>query len=93
MGQKKQKLLFIWLVLLFVFITGLLLHTRCRIECVRIGYEITQRTEDRKKLFALQNELKIELATLKNPHHIEEQIARYKLGLKTPTPKQIIQVP
>ena len=93
MGQKKSKLLFIWLVLLFVFIAGLLLYTRFRIECVGVGYEISQKTADRKKLFALQSELKIELATLKSPQHIEEQVAKHKLGLKAPTPKQIIDVP
>jgi hypothetical protein len=93
MAKKRPKLITLWLALLSIFIIGLLFYTRCRIECVRIGYEISKETANQKKLNAIINALEIELASLKSPERIEQQVIRHKLGLKMPTPKQIIKIP
>lgn len=91
--KNKPKLIPIWLALLSVFILELLFYTRCRIQCVRIGYEITQKTKEQKNLIATNNALKIELEMLKSPEQIEKKVKQYKLGLKMPRPKQIIEIP
>lgn len=93
MAKSKSKLIPIWLALLSVFILELLFYTRCRIQCVRMGYEIAQKTKDQKNLNATKNALKIELEMLKSPERIEKKVIQYKLGLKMPRPQQIIEIP
>jgi cell division protein FtsB len=60
---------------------------------VKIGYEINKEKARYIKLDARKNELIIELKRLKSPEQIERQVARHRLGLKMPTPKQVIEIP
>ncbi len=78
---------------LMAFLLGeLLFYTWCRIQCTKVGYEIVEYQEARGRLITRQNELNIELASLKSPERISE-IAREKLGLVTPTSEQVITLP
>ena len=77
---------------MLVFIAELLFYTWCRVQSVRIKYEITAQTTRIRQLSAMQDNLKIELARLKSPKRIAE-IAREQLGLITPTPQQTIVLP
>ncbi len=98
MARKNRKtehgprLTGLWMVLLAVFMAELLFYTWCRVQWVRTGYEITEQTQRSRKLAALQNQLKIELAHLKNPKRIAE-IARRRLGLTLPSAGQTIVMP
>ncbi len=78
--------------MLGVFIAQLLFYTWCRVQCIQLGYEISQAAETNQSLRAAQNSYKIELARLKSPDRIAK-IARFQLGLRTPGPDQIIVVP
>ncbi len=89
---RKAKLTGVWFVLLSIFIVELFSYTWCRVQCVRIGYEITEEINNNQKIITLQNKLKIELARLKSPKRLAE-IASRKLNLTRPTPKQIIIIP
>ncbi|MDO9566496.1 MAG: hypothetical protein Q7J15_07135 [Candidatus Desulfaltia sp.] len=89
---RKSKLTGVWLVLLSIFIIELFSYTWCRVQCVRIGYEITKETNNNQEIITLQNKLKIELASLKSPKRLAE-IASCKLNLTRPTSKQIIIIP
>ena len=89
---RKLKLTGVWFVLLSIFIVELFSYTWCRVQCVRIGYEITKETNIKQSLITLQNNLKIELASLKSPKRLAE-IASNKLNLTSPTPKQVIIIP
>lgn len=89
---RKAKLTGVWFVLLSFFIAELFFYTWCRVQYVRIGYEITKETKNNQRIITLQNKLKIELARLKSPKRLAE-IASRKLNLKTPTPKQVIIIP
>lgn len=80
------------MVLLSIFIIELFSYTWCRVQCVRIGYEITKEINNNQKIITLQNKLKIELASLKSPKRLAE-IASRKLNLTRPTSKQIIILP
>jgi cell division protein FtsL len=89
---RKSKLSGVWFVLLSIFIVELFSYTWCRVQCVRVGYEITKEINNNQNLITLQNNLKIELARLKSPKRLAE-IASHKLNLTRPTPKQVIIIP
>jgi cell division protein FtsL len=88
----KIKSMGLWLVLLLVFILELFSYTWCRVQCIRLGYEIAKETKNHQRLVTLQNNLKIELASLKSPERLAE-IAKHKFNLKIPTSKQVIVIP
>jgi len=90
--DRKNKTVMVWLFIMSVFIAELLLYTWCRVQYVRIGYEISNVTKNNSNLLTLQRNLKIELARLKSPERIEK-IAKQQLELVTPTPKQILTIP
>ena len=90
--RRNPKVTLTYLLLMFVFIGELLLYAWCRVQYVRNKYEIAKLTTQAHQLSAMQDNLKIELARLKSPQRIS-RIARDKLGLITPTPKQTLLVP
>jgi cell division protein FtsL len=90
--QRNPKVTAAWLLLMFAFIAELLFYTWCRVQYVRVGYEIQEQTTRIRKLSAMQDNLKIELARLKSPQRIAK-IARTQLGLVTPSPQQTIILP
>lgn len=90
--QRNPKVTMACLLLMFAFMAELLFYTWCRVQYVRVKYEITEQTNRIRKLSAMQDNLKIELARLKSPQRIAK-IARTQLGLVTPTPKQTIVIP
>jgi cell division protein FtsL len=75
-----------------LFIAELLFYTWSRVQCIRIGYEISAEAEKHENLMALQRNLKIELAHLKSPERIA-RIAKEELGLIMPGPEQLILLP
>lgn len=90
--KRDPKAIMAYLVIMLVFIAELLFYTWCRVQSVKIKYDIAEQTETARKLSAMQDSLKIELARLKSPQRIAK-IARTQLGLITPTPKQTIVLP
>jgi len=82
----------IWIIFMAVFIAELFLYTWCRVNFIDVGYEISRETKKQNELIALQNNLKIELASLKSPERISK-IAKDQLGLKAPTKSQTIVIP
>ena len=93
--RKKKgdvKITGIWIIFMAVFIAELFLYTWCRVNYIDVGYEISTETKRQHELIALQNNLKIELASLKSPERIAK-IAKDQLGLKAPTKSQTIVVP
>ena len=90
--KRNLKRIGLWGFLMVFFIGELLLYTWCRVQCTRLGYEITRSTETQQQRLRLQNNLKIELARLKSPARIASY-ARERLGLKMPAPEQTIVLP
>ena len=90
--HDKKRHTGVWIVLMSFFIAELLFYTWCRVQNVRIGYEITHASAQHRQLVAMQNNLKIETAHLKSPERISK-IAREQLGLTMPSPKQVIVLP
>jgi cell division protein FtsL len=93
--QKKNgdvKIAGLWIIFMAVFIVELFTYTWCRVNCISVGYEISKETKKQHELIAFQNNLKIELASLKSPERIAK-IAKNQLGLKVPTKRQTIIIP
>jgi cell division protein FtsL len=90
--QRNPKVTVIFLCLMLVFIAELLFYTWCRVQSVRIKYEITEQTSRIRQMSAMQDNLKIEFARLKSPSRIAK-IARTQLGLITPTSTKMILMP
>jgi cell division protein FtsL len=91
-NTRKLKTTMIWIIFMAMFISELLIYTWCRVQCVGVGYEISKAAHHLQEHIKLQNNLKVELASLKSPDRIAK-IAKNKLGLKTPTPAQVIIIP
>ena len=90
--SKKLKFTGLWIVLLSLFLGELFFYTWCRVKNVRLGYEVAEETEKKTKLIAYQENLKIELASLKSPERIA-RIASEQLGLSMPRADQTIVIP
>ena len=63
-------------------------YTWCRVQCVRMGYEITAASRTYEQQRTIRKNLAIELARLKAPKRIEA-LGR-QLGLAPPTTRQIV---
>ena len=91
-NSYRFKIIAVWLSLMSIFFIELLAYTWCRVQCVKIGYEMTKEADRYQSIITWQNKLKIELAHLKSPERLAG-IAKYQLHLVTPTPEQMIIIP
>lgn len=62
-----------------------------RLEVVNLEYDISTFENRLRSLKQESKQLKLEAASLRNPARIE-QMARAKLGLRLPTPEQVMTV-
>ena len=83
-----QRIKTIWLAIMLVFMVELFAYTWCRVQCVRMGYEITAATKAYEQQRTIRKNLAIELARLKAPKRIEA-LGR-QLGLAPPATRQIV---
>ena len=98
-GRKKNKkikrnktTIIFSMVVVTLFLAELFGYAWCRVQCVKIGYSITEATQNKEQLFALQERLGIELERLKSPNRII-RIAKTQIGLDMPDERQILQIP
>ena len=91
-SANSKRIIITWFVIMVIFITELLVYTWSRVQCIKVGYEISHEGNKNRNFINLQNNLKIEIASLKSPERLAN-IAKNKLGLKSPTPDQVIIVP
>jgi len=83
-----------WLACVLIVLliaTAAMLHVRSKLIVVQLGYELSQATQEHKRLLADQRKLQVEVATLRNPRRIR-RLAMDSLGLSEPAAEQIIQV-
>ncbi|MGB5985765.1 MAG: cell division protein FtsL [Desulfobacterales bacterium] len=81
-----------WVLVLVLVMGEMLLVTWCRVQHMKVGYGITQATEEQQQLIKAQNKLKVEIARLRSPERIAK-IARGKLGLTPPREEQMVVLP
>ena len=86
--NRTLSLKTIWLAIMLVFIAELFAYTWCRVQNVRVGYEIAAETRTYEQQRTIRKNLAIELARLKAPNRIEA-LGR-QLGLAPPATRQIV---
>ncbi len=69
----------------------LLLYAWQHFECIQIRYQIEQLDGERAKAEELNQQLHLEVATLRSPMRVDA-IARNQLGLTVPVPGQVAPV-
>jgi len=89
--NRKPHAIGIWMFLMSIFIAELFFYTWCRVQNVRVGYEISKKRDKLQNLLTLQNNLEVEYARLRSPERLSE-IAKHRFNLTIPTPEQIIAV-
>lgn len=82
----------IWFIVMAVFIAEFLIYTWSRVQCIKVGHEISNENNKNRNLINMQNNLTVELARLKSPERLAD-IAKNQLNLKTPTQDQMIIIP
>jgi hypothetical protein len=85
---QPRSLRTIWLAIMLVFIVEMFAYTWCRVQSVRMGYEIAAETRIYDQQRTIRKNLAIELARLKAPKRIEA-LGR-QLGLAPPATRQIV---
>ena len=86
--RRTRGMKTIWLAIMLVFMVELFAYTWCRVQCVRMGYEIAAETKTYEQQRTIRKNLAIELARLKAPKRIEA-LGR-QLGLAPPATRQIV---
>lgn len=88
--KSKQVLLITFM--LFLFMGSSIGYVWSNFERTQIGYDVSQLKKEEMRLRETNRKLRLELAILKSPQNLET-LAIEKLGLKQPSPEQIIVLP
>jgi len=83
---RKQILL--TTLMLFLLMGSSISHVWSNFEMTQRGYDISQLKNEERKLMDINRKLRLDLAILKSPQKLEARAK--KLGLKQPSPEQII---
>lgn len=78
-------------LLIALFAVVGILHVTSRVLVVKVGYELSRLDQDAQQLSREHDRLKLELATLKSPSHIEA-LARTQLSMAPPAPGTVIHL-
>jgi cell division protein FtsL len=89
--QKKFQKFWLRSIVLLILIVEMFLYTWCRVQYLQLGYDMHALENRIDHLTRLKNELQIEQARLRSPERII-QIATKQLGLRMPSPEQMIEL-
>jgi len=91
--KREKRLGYVpWMMLLCCLVGELFFYTWCRVQSMKVGYEITRLQDRQKELLLLEKNLTIELAHLRSPQRLSK-IAATRFDLQMPTPEQVILLP
>ncbi len=90
-AQLRSHQVVLVAVLLMIFMGSGIGYVWSNFEGTQIGYDISKLQQEELRLKELNQKLRLELATLKSPQHL--QGAARHLGLRSPTPEQIVILP
>jgi hypothetical protein len=86
-GKYDLKWLSAWVFIFTLLVGQLLAYTWCRVQSIRVGYEISAEAADYQRRLSVQNTLRIELERLRTPERVAA-IARRDIGLVLPAAYQ-----
>ena len=78
-------------IMLLLLVGSSISYVWSNFEGTQIGYDLSQLQEKELKLRALNQELRLELASLKSPQNLERKTRH--LGLRQPLPEQVEFLP
>ena len=87
----RRQLILIVLMSFFFMGTGIS-YVWSNFERTQIGYDLSQLKKEEMRLKEINRKLRLELALLRSPQNLEPKAIR-NLGLRQPTPEQIIMLP
>jgi hypothetical protein len=88
----KFRLAAACLIIMATIMAELLAYTWSRVQCVKLGYEITQASRIHDEQMALRKAMEIEYAHLTSPSRIILQ-AQEMLALVRPSPERVVTIP
>ncbi|MBI4619024.1 MAG: cell division protein FtsL [Desulfobacterales bacterium] len=88
-NTKDSSMIGISLVVAVVLIFSSLFYVWPHVQIVNLGYEISQANIEKNELLQLNKKLKLEIATLTSPYHVED-IAKRELRLTSPKINQLV---
>ena len=95
MGKKKKESIrfihFLAALFLIVLLAGIS-HVWVNFKRTQTGYELSQLKREIASEEEYNRKLKLEIAYLKSPKHLEGK-AMKELGLRHPSPKQVVYLP
>ncbi len=86
----RQILLIVFMMLLFM--GSSIGYVWSNFERTQIGYDLSQLKKKEMQLTEINRKLRLELAIVKSPRRIEK-VAKERLGLRQPSPDQIVVLP
>ena len=87
--KKGKKTVFLLSLLITVLVCSLIFFVWARLQITYLGYQISQANSEHTKLFKLNKQMKLEVASLKSLSRIEN-IAKNQLGLVNPESGQMV---
>jgi cell division protein FtsL len=78
-------------ILMGFFLCELFAYTWCRVQCTRVGYEISKAVKEQEQLAVVQKNLQLEMARLKSPERLAN-IAKTYMDLKMPSSRQMVTI-
>jgi len=86
----RQVFLIVFMV--FLFMGGSIGYVWSNFERTQIGYDLSQLKKEGMRLKEINQKLRLELATLKSTQNLLA-LAAQELGLRQPSPEQVIILP
>lgn len=86
--MTKRATVVVLIVSFVALVAAGLAHVGLRMKVVRLGYEISELSRERRVLDEEHRRLQLERSMLRDPARIE-RLAREKLGMRRPEPAQL----
>jgi len=87
-----RRQVFLIILMLFFFMGSGISYVWSNFEKTQIGYDLSQLKREEMRLREINRKLRLELALLKSTQNLEPKAVKY-LGLRQPTPEQIVTLP
>ena len=90
--RESMRLFHFSVIMLFLFFLAGIAHVWVNVKRTQMGYALTQSKREILEIEEYNRKLKLEIAYLKSPEHLEKKAIK-EFGLKHPTVEQIIFLP
>lgn len=91
-SRFTRRQAFLIILMLFFFMGSGISYVWSNFEKTQIGYDLSQLKKEEMRLQEINRKLRLELALLKSPQNLESKAIK-DLGLRQPTPEQIVMLP